>query len=328
MNVRGIGNTEPQNIGSFGSWWKGVVKDVVVWNETKAAPVADKAVATLYKFAKVQTLWSQRLAFLALVKMNFRGFATRLSRKPEAENKEFWENLGGDWTNFRDAIFYGKDSPYVFGVKKGEGSRDETDEELVKNVIKNYEEITGESFDDIVYDTTAGPQDGFMTATIQGNIGEAIAIAGYVAAAATIIALVVPYLGRDADADLQAKIDAGTATDADYEKSWKLKATSANISAYQKAKAEGKSEAEAALEAMKAYADTMQQYRTQYNLQQTEAALAADQQAATDALMQAKAQPAPSPFGFNPLQMITDNPIPVALGLAFLFRKQIAKIFK
>lgn len=328
MNVRGIGNTD-QNIGSFKSWWNNTVKNVVVWNETKAAPVADKAVATLYKFAKVQTLWSQRLAFLGLVKMNFRGFATRLSRKPEAENKQFWENLGGDWSNLRDAIFYGKDSPYVFGVKKGEGARDETDEQFVKNVIKNYEEVTGEAFNEIIYDTTAGPQPGYTTATIQGSIGYTeAAIAGYVAAAATIIALVVPYLGADADVELQTKITDGTATTEDYEKSWRLKATAANLAAYQKAKAEGKTEAEAALAAMKAYADTMQTFRNQYNIQQTQEALAADQKAATDALVTAKAQPAPSAVGFNILQSITDNPIPVALVTAFLFRKQLAKIFK
>jgi len=325
MNVRGIGNTD--QIGSLGSWWKKVVKDVVVWNEEKAAPVADKVVSTLYKFAVVQTLWSQRLAFLSLVKMNFRGFATRLSRKPEAENKAFWEKIGGNWDNFKDAIFYGKSSPYVFGVKKGEGARDETDEEFAKQVIKNYEEVTGEALENIVYDTTAGPQAGYTTATI-GIGAEAAAIAAYVSAAATIIGMIVPYLGADADADLQAKIDDGTATKEDYEKSWKLKAAAANIDAYNKAKADGKSEAEAALEAMKAYAATMQQYRNQYNIQQTDAALAADQKAAADALAQAQAQPAPSPFGFNPLQMITDNPIPVALITAFLFRKQIAKIFK
>lgn len=328
MNVRGIGNTEQQNIGSFKSWWNKTVKDVVVWNETKAAPVADKAVATLYKFVKVQTLWSQRLAFLGLVKMNFRGFATRLSRKPEAENKQFWENLGGDWTNLRDAIFYGKDSPYVFGVKKGEGARDETDEQFVKNVIKNYEEVTGEAFDEVVYDTTAGPQAGYTTATIKGSIGDPYVIAAYVGAATTIIALVVPYLGADADAELQTKIDAGTATTEDYEKSWRLKATAANIAAYQKAKADGKTEAEAALEAMKAYASTMQQYRNQYKIQESQDALIADQKAAADALVQAQAQPVSSAFGFNILQSITDNPLPVALVTAFLFRKQLAKIFK
>lgn len=328
MNVRGIGNIAPERIGDFKSWWKETVKDVVVWNETKAAPFFDKAVATIYKFAKVQTLWSQRLAFLSLVKMNFRGFATRLSRKPESENKQFWENLGGDWTNFRDAIFYGKDSPYVFGVKKGEGARDETDEQFVKQVIKNYEEVTGEAFDNIVYSTTAGPQEGYTTATIKGTIGDPYAIAAYVSAAATIVGLVVRYLGADADADLQAKVDAGTASKEDYEKSWRLKATSANIAAYQKAKADGKTEAEAALEAMKAYAATMQQYRTQYNIQQTQDAMLADQKAAADALVQAQAQPAPSPVGFNILQSITDNPLPVALVTAFLFRKQLAKIFK
>lgn len=343
MEVRGIGYTDT-TIGSFGDWWKKNVTKVVEWNEKKAADVKDAAtkvvtwneqkaapavVDAVTKFVKVNTLWSQRAAFLQLVKINFRGFATRLSRKPEAENRAFWERIGGEWANFRDAIKEGQNKPYVFGIKKGEGARDESDQDFVQNAVKNYQEVTGENLNDVVYDITAGPQTGFTTASLTNSIGDPYVIAAYVGAAVTVISLVVPYLSNDAEADLQKKVANNTATSEDYEKVWRLKATQANLNAYTAAKNEGKSEAEAALAAAKAYADTMSQYRKEFNLEQTQAALEADKRAAAEAVAQAQAQTASSGgFGFNIMQAITDNPVPVLAITAFLFRKQIAKIFK
>lgn len=309
MQVQGIGSL---NVRDF-------VKKVVVWNETKAGAVADRAVNAVVKFAVVNTLFTQRWAFLQLVKINFRGFATRLAQKSSEANKSWWQKIGGEWANFRDAIQEGKDKPYVFGIKKGEGARDEADMELLNNILVSYEKLNGEPLENAVFSTASGE------IPLQAQyIGDAYAVAALVAAAGTVVALVLPYLNTKEETELQARIANGeTLTEADYEKSFRLQATQAHIEEYNKQRADGKSEAEAIVEAAKVYAATMQKLRSQYNIKASAEKLAQDTAQANKPPV---TQSSGSGFSFNLFHK--DNlPLGIAMGL-FLFRKPILKLFK
>lgn len=61
-----------------------------------------------------------RQAFLGLVKINFRGLATKqakvLAKNPK-ELEEFWKKLGGKFTNLKAAVNKGKSKRPVFGSK-------------------------------------------------------------------------------------------------------------------------------------------------------------------------------------------------------------------
>jgi hypothetical protein len=49
-----------------------------------------------------------RIAFLALVRLNFKGLATKYVKLGVAESTKFWEDFGGDWDALRRAIDAGK----------------------------------------------------------------------------------------------------------------------------------------------------------------------------------------------------------------------------
>lgn len=67
---------------------------------------------------KTVALAPGRADFLILLKLNFRGIATRLSEMPTNEVNNFWLKLGGDTTAIQAAINNGKSKKPLFGAKK------------------------------------------------------------------------------------------------------------------------------------------------------------------------------------------------------------------
>lgn len=77
---------------------------------------------------KVLTLAPARQAYLALVRINFRGLATRQAQLLQKNPKDldaFWTKLGGDVKKLRDAIAAGKNKRPVFGKGKGISAYDD-----------------------------------------------------------------------------------------------------------------------------------------------------------------------------------------------------------
>jgi hypothetical protein len=60
-----------------------------------------------------------RKAFLAMVALNVRGLAKRMSVTPESQLKDMWvKKFGGDWKVLRQAINNGKNRKALFGASK------------------------------------------------------------------------------------------------------------------------------------------------------------------------------------------------------------------
>ncbi len=75
---------------------------------TKAAQKVAKAVKKIPAGAKKVSIAPARGAFLALVLLNLRGFATKLSKSDQNKLRNKWNNLGGDFKKLQDAINKGK----------------------------------------------------------------------------------------------------------------------------------------------------------------------------------------------------------------------------
>jgi hypothetical protein len=79
-----------------------------VKSTTKAAQKVAKAVKKIPAGAKKVSIAPARGAFLALVLLNLRGFATKLSKSDQNKLRNKWNNLGGDFSKLQDAINKGK----------------------------------------------------------------------------------------------------------------------------------------------------------------------------------------------------------------------------
>jgi hypothetical protein len=79
-----------------------------VKSTTKAAQKVAKAVKKIPAGAKKVSIAPARGAFLALVLLNLRGFATKLSKSDQNKLRNKWNNLGGDFKKLQDAINKGK----------------------------------------------------------------------------------------------------------------------------------------------------------------------------------------------------------------------------
>jgi hypothetical protein len=75
---------------------------------TKAAQKVAKAVKKIPAGAKKVSIAPARGAFLALVLLNLRGFATKLAKSDQNKLRNKWNNLGGDFKKLQDAINKGK----------------------------------------------------------------------------------------------------------------------------------------------------------------------------------------------------------------------------
>jgi hypothetical protein len=62
------------------------------------------------------TMSPARIAFLALVRLNFKGLATKYVKLGVTESKKFWEDFGGDWDALRRAIDAGKTKKAIGGA--------------------------------------------------------------------------------------------------------------------------------------------------------------------------------------------------------------------
>lgn len=108
--------SEPEFIGRkklrdrINNAWKNIKK--------KAGNVGKKA----WQGFKKVNLAAPRIAFLGIVKVNARGFASKLKRlldKSPDKVKELWERFGGDYTKLFDAIKAGANKKPLFGTKGG-----------------------------------------------------------------------------------------------------------------------------------------------------------------------------------------------------------------
>lgn len=68
------------------------------------------------------TMAPARIAFLALVRLNFKGLATKYVKIGVTESKKFWEEFGGDWDALRKAIEAGKNKKSIGGGRSSTGS--------------------------------------------------------------------------------------------------------------------------------------------------------------------------------------------------------------
>lgn len=75
---------------------------------TVAAKKVAQAAAKVPAGAKKVSIAPARAAFLGLVLLNLRGYATKLSKANQNELKNKWNNLGGDFGKLQDAINKGK----------------------------------------------------------------------------------------------------------------------------------------------------------------------------------------------------------------------------
>jgi hypothetical protein len=71
-------------------------------------------------FLKKLSMSPARIAFLALVRLNFKGLATKYVKLGESESKKFWEDFGGDYDALKRAINAGKSKKAIGG--KGSSS--------------------------------------------------------------------------------------------------------------------------------------------------------------------------------------------------------------
>jgi hypothetical protein len=87
---------------------------------TVAAKKVAQAAAKVPAGAKKVSVAPARAAFLALVLLNLRGFATKLSKANQNELKNKWNNLGGDFGKLQDAINKGKSKKAILAGIDGE----------------------------------------------------------------------------------------------------------------------------------------------------------------------------------------------------------------
>jgi hypothetical protein len=87
---------------------------------TVAAKKVAQAAAKVPAGAKKVSIAPARAAFLALVLLNLRGFATKLSKANQNELKNKWNNLGGDFGKLQDAINKGKSKKAILAGIDGE----------------------------------------------------------------------------------------------------------------------------------------------------------------------------------------------------------------
>ncbi|MBQ3691096.1 MAG: hypothetical protein II937_14705, partial [Bacteroidales bacterium] len=148
-------------------------KDKIDENRTGIAKAMSKGV----KFLKKGTMLAVRAPFLLLMRVNFRGMATKFSQNPEALKRfcTTWRRVfGGSEKKLKKAIEKGKNKKAVFG--KGKGVKGliglEYELENLGNVLENYGVITEK--------TLRNEGLGFA----DGGVGEAMALASSVIAAA------------------------------------------------------------------------------------------------------------------------------------------------
>ena len=148
-------------------------KDKIDENRTGIAKAMSKGV----KFLKKGTMLAVRAPFLLLMRVNFRGMATKFSQNPEALKRfcTTWRRVfGGSEKKLKKAIEKGKNKKAVFG--KGKGVKGliglEYELENLGNVLENYGVITER--------TLRNEGLGFT----DGGVGEAMALASSVIAAA------------------------------------------------------------------------------------------------------------------------------------------------
>lgn len=79
----------------------------------------DKAIDTAPGRGKKLLLAPARIAFLALVRLNFRGLATKFLKLGVTEATDFWEGYGGDFDSLKKAIEAGKNKRAVLGQGSG-----------------------------------------------------------------------------------------------------------------------------------------------------------------------------------------------------------------
>jgi hypothetical protein len=95
-------------------------------NIKKAANKAGKAAGGVWNAAAKVGFAVPRQSFRLIVKLNVRGFASKLNRllekNPDAV-KKMWERFGGDYTKIFDDIKKGSTKKPLFGVKKGRPKR-------------------------------------------------------------------------------------------------------------------------------------------------------------------------------------------------------------
>lgn len=214
------------------------------------------------KSIAITSLWPVRASFLELLRLNYRGYATRIHRMSNTDKiKKRWIQLGGAWGDFNAAVNKGWDKPYLFGVKKGEGARGESDAELITSVTTAFKNSNGTAIQDVVWDTKAGPTTN-QTANINTGanqtmqtIGDAYAVAAIVGAAATAIAALVPLINKSTNEDSLEKLNNGqTISNDEANKLANTEAATAYTKAKADAKAAGKTEAQAETEALAAAA--------------------------------------------------------------------------
>lgn len=69
-----------------------------------------------FALAKKHALAVPRNAFLLLVKVNFRGFATRLAQSDQGKLSAMWEKLGGKWSALKKVIDSSKNKKRILGI--------------------------------------------------------------------------------------------------------------------------------------------------------------------------------------------------------------------
>ena len=130
-------------------------------NGTTVFPT-DKKWNVIVHGINLNVFWSQRLAFLALVELNAFGLADKFTAifkdKGETPLSNWWYNIGGDFSAFKKSVIKGAKNKRIFGVK-----------------IDNSNNTLSPDYQ-------------------PSRIGDAALIAGYIAAAGTIIAAAVPVI--------------------------------------------------------------------------------------------------------------------------------------
>jgi hypothetical protein len=98
---------------------KTVAKKTSTAVKTGAKAVAKGVVKVAKKganLAKKQALVVPRNAFLLLVKVNFKGFATKLSQSDQGKLSSKWESLGGNWSALKKVIDSSKNKKRILGI--------------------------------------------------------------------------------------------------------------------------------------------------------------------------------------------------------------------
>lgn len=245
MQVRGIGAIN----------FKRITKAILTGgaSEIKALDPLEKKLdaagkAVLSKGGKiiaVTSLWPIRASFLELLRLNFRGFSSRIHRMTDTSAlKKRWEQLGGNWGDFNAAVNKGWDRPYLFGIKKGEGARSESDQELIQNAEQVFTSQNGVNLSQAVFSTDPGSSPYKIT------IGEAYTVAALIASAGAAIAAIVPLINLSKNEDTLEKINAGELVSSDdINKLANAEAQKAYSETYNKEIAAGKTVAQATVAA-------------------------------------------------------------------------------